>query len=142
MKPLALLVIATASAFAIDPADKTAVHNAAKDYIDALYEAKPELIERSVHPKLAKTGFWRNDQGVYKQGQMTYEQLYKLAGNWKHDEKKDLSKSPREVVVLEVLDQTASAKVIADWGIDYMHLAKFDGQWKIINILWQSPPKK
>jgi hypothetical protein len=22
-----------------------------------------------------------------------------------------------------------------------MHLAKYDGKWKIVNILWQSPPK-
>jgi hypothetical protein len=23
-----------------------------------------------------------------------------------------------------------------------MHLAKFDGKWMIVNVLWQSPPKK
>ena len=29
----------------------------------------------------------------------------------------------------------------AAWGIDYMHLAKYDGTWKI-DILWQEPPPK
>ncbi len=38
------------------------------------------------------------------------------------------------------IDQTASVKLIAEWGIDYMHLAKYEGQWKIVNVLWQSHP--
>jgi hypothetical protein len=44
--------------------------------------------------------------------------------------------------VLEVLDQTAVAKVTASWGIDYMLLGKYDGAWKISQILWQSHPPK
>jgi hypothetical protein len=44
--------------------------------------------------------------------------------------------------VLDVLDQTASAKIVAMWGIDYMHLAKYDGRWQIINIVWQAHPPK
>ena len=40
------------------------------------------------------------------------------------------------------LDQTAVAKVTASWGVDYMLLGKHDGQWKIQQILWQSPPPK
>lgn len=44
--------------------------------------------------------------------------------------------------MFDVLDQTASAKLTAMWGVDYFHLAKYDGQWKIVNILWQEPPPK
>jgi len=44
------------------------------------------------------------------------------------------------VTVLDALDQTASAKLVADWGVDYLHLARYDGRWKIVNVLWQSPP--
>lgn len=48
----------------------------------------------------------------------------------------------KEVAVLEVLDQTAVAKVTAMWGIDYMLLGKYDGRWKIVQIRWQSHPPK
>ncbi len=48
--------------------------------------------------------------------------------------------APKNVEVLDVLNQTASAKLTASWGIDYMHLAKYDGKWKIVQVLWQSPP--
>jgi hypothetical protein len=30
--------------------------------------------------------------------------------------------------------------VAGDW-VDYMHLAKWNGQWKIVNVLWQMKPK-
>jgi len=72
---------------------------------------------------------------------MTFEQLKDVARNWNKDGKlrKD---APKEITVFDVLDQTATAKLVAEWGIDYFHLAKFDGKWMIINIVWQSPPKK
>ena len=50
------------------------------------------------------------------------------------------SADDRAAVRQAVLDKTASAKVVAHWGVDYMHLAKVDGRWMIRNILCQSPP--
>ena len=71
---------------------------------------------------------------------MTYEQLRTLATMW--NAKKNQDTTIKKVDVYEVLDQTASAKVTASWGIDYLQLAKYDGRWKIINILWQAHPSK
>ena len=44
-------------------------------------------------------------------------------------------------MVLQVLGEidrrhTASAKLTADWGVDYFHLAKYEGKWKIVHVLW------
>ena len=149
MKRIAALVLSTAvlgfTAHAQNKAnsDKEAVRAAAMDYIEALYQAQPDRIARSVHPKLTKLGFSKK-QGAseYTESPMTYDQLFNLAGSWNKDGKRPVATAPKEVVVYEVLDQTASAKITALWGIDYMHLAKYDGQWKIINILWQANPPK
>lgn len=46
----------------------------------------------------------------------------------------------KEITVLDVLDKTAAAKLVAKWGIDYFQLAKQDGTWKIVHVLWQSHP--
>ena len=124
-------------------ADKEAVRQAAMNYIEALYQAKPELIEKSVHPDLSKRGYFRKKgEPAISNEPMSYKQLHDLAGTWNKDGKRPVGKAPKEVVVYEVLNQTASAKVTALWGIDYMHLAKYDGTWKIVNILWQEPPPK
>lgn len=117
------------------------VERAVRDYVEALYQVKPELIERSVHAALEKVGLYRPaDAKTYRTpGKMTFEQLRELAGVWNKDAKegKDLT---YDVQVLDVLDVTASARLSAKWGIDYMHLAKSEGRWKIMQILWQSHP--
>ena len=89
--------------------DREAVKQAATNYVTAVYESKPELIEQSVHPQLTKYGFMRQQDGTYKQGQMTYAQLLDVARTWNKDKKRDTS--IKEIQVLDVLDQTASAKL-------------------------------
>lgn len=147
-KRIAILVLAvtavgwTAQARSQASMEKEAVAAAAMDYLVALYEAKPELIARSVHTDLAKRGYFRKKgETAFSSSPMSYQQLYDLAGTWNKDGRRPVATAPKDVIVYEVLNQTASAKVTALWGIDYMHLAKYDGKWKIVNILWQEPPQ-
>ena len=124
---------------AASSADAAAVKQAALDYVEGIYNVQPERIERSVHPTLDKRGFYKKDAATpYAAMPMTYEQLVKLAGSWNKDGKRDLSR--KEIVVLDILDQTAVVKLVANWGVDYMLLGKFDGTWKITQIMWQSHP--
>jgi outer membrane scaffolding protein for murein synthesis (MipA/OmpV family) len=130
------------SAAAQTAADKEAVRQAALDYVEGIYQVDTSRIERSVHKNLTKRGFWREpSEAAYRpESTMTFDQLMKLAASWNKDGKRDTS--IKQVEVLDVLDQTAAAKVVAMWGIDYMHLAKYDGRWQIINIVWQAHPPK
>jgi hypothetical protein len=122
-------------------ADKEAVRQAALDYVEGIYNVQPERIERSVHPNLNKRGFYKKDASTpYAEMPMTYEQLVKLASSWNKDGKRDTT--IKDISVLDVLDQTAVVKLSASWGIDYMFLGKYDGKWKIVQILWQSHPPK
>ena len=121
--------------------EQEAVKEAVLDYVEGVYEVSPTRIERSIHPDLAKRGFFiKKGEAVYSPHTMTFAQLVELSKNYNKDGHvpKD---APKDVVVYDISDQTASAKLTAVWGIDYMHLAKYDGKWKIINVLWQTPPK-
>ena len=121
--------------------EKEAVKQAVLDYVEGIYEVDHTRIERSVHPELAKRGFYvKKGETAYSSSPMTFAQLVELAKTYNKGGKvpKD---APKEVIIYDVLDQTATAKLIAVWGIDYMHLAKYDGKWKIVNILWQTHPK-
>jgi len=122
------------------PDDREAVKQAVLDYVEALYEADSARIQRSVHQELFKLGFERDKEGTYKPYRMTYQELYDLAGRWNKTGRIPKN-SKKEIVVYDVADQTASAKLTARWGIDYLHLAKFDGKWMITDILWQTPPR-
>ena len=119
-------------------ADHEAVHRAALDYVHALYHADTSLVVRSVHPDLTKYGYDRTSDG-YRGRPMNYEELKALARQWNDGHRRvDPDTAVKEVVVFEVLDKTASARITAAWGVDYMHLAKVDGRWMIRNILWQA----
>ena len=96
-----------------------------------------------MHPELKKRGYYYTgeEKGYTGKLEMSFEQLVKLTANWNKDGKHANADSPREVKIYEVYDKTASAVVTAEWGIDFFHLAKIDGQWYIMNVMWQSPPR-
>jgi hypothetical protein len=120
--------------------EREAVRRAVLHYVEGVYNVDPSRIERSVHPDLNKIGFWRQkEKEDYASGKMTFAGLVEVAKNWNKDGKLPAN-APKEITIFDVQDQTASAKLVAQWGTDYFHLAKYDGKWKIINVLWQSPP--
>ena len=120
----------------------TAVREACFNYIDAFYKADTLLAHSSVHPMLQKRGFsYDKTKALYsKQLEMPYPALIRLATTWNKDGSRANAQSPRVVHVFEVADKTATAKVTAVWGIDYIHLVKEAGKWYVMNVLWQSPP--
>ena len=49
--------------------------------------------------------------------------------------------SREKVEIYDIQDQTASGKVTAWWGTDYILLEKVKGKWMIRIVLWQGPLK-
>ena len=118
-----------------------AVERAVLDYCEAFYEVKPEYLERSVHPDLHKFGFARRSPNeAYRKIPMNYSQLIELSKRWNKDGTKAKG-APKKVEVFDVLDQIACAKLTAAWGIDYLMLAKYEGKWKIEQVMWQIHPQ-
>lgn len=122
--------------------DRELVQSAIEDYVLALYNAEPERIERSVDTTLHKIGYYDYDGQSYYHVPMTYQQLYDLSATWNINGDQANTDSPKKIDIYEVNDKTASAKLTAQWGIDFMHLSKSEtGKWKIMNIMWQSAPR-
>jgi len=122
--------------------EREKVRQAILDYVEGVYQVEPARIERSVHPNLSKHGYWREKgKEGYTTGKMSFAELVEVAKNWNKSGKlpKD---APKEITIFDVQDQTASAKLVAAWGTDYFHLAKYEGKWMIVNVLWQSTPPK
>ena len=139
---VAMLLAAPVMAQQSADADREAVRQAVLDYVEGIYNVEPARIERSVHPNLAKMGFYRPPaETAYRPGRpMAFQQLVEIAKTYNKEGK--LRKDPlKEIAIYDVLEQTATVKLTAEWGIDYMHLAKFDGKWMIVNVLWQSHAK-
>lgn len=141
---IALLVsFALTSALAQTADEVASVRQACFNYIDAFYKADTTLAYQSVHPTLQKRGFSfdQKTRSYSKQMEMPFPALIRLAKVWNKEGKRASADSPRKVDVFDIADKTATAKVTAVWGIDYLHLIKENDRWMIVNVLWQSPPK-
>jgi len=121
--------------------DKAAITATALDYIEGWYEGSAERMERALHPDLAKRIVRTNDKGQSMIGQMSAMGLVQgvKRGGGK-DTPKD--KQQKDVTILDVYENAASVKVVASDWIDYLHIAKFNGRWVIVNVLWELKPAK
>ena len=123
-------------------ADREAVQRAALDYLEGFYEGDSTKHIRSIHPSVYKYGFfYRANESRYNGSQMRWEAFHAYTRNVRTTGERAPATAPKEVLIYEVLDQTASVKVTAFWGIDYLLMAKFDGKWMITHVLWQTPPR-
>jgi hypothetical protein len=130
-----------ALAHAQAPPDRAAVERAALDYLEGFYEGDTAKLIRSVRPDVYKVGFWRHrDSTQYgAPQQMPWPEFLSYARRVKASGRPAPADAPKIVQILDVLDQTANAKVTAWWGIDYLLMGKFNGRWMITHVLWQSP---
>lgn len=123
----------------VSDADKTAIKQTALDYIEGWYEGNPERMERALHPDLAKR-IVRTKDNVSKLDQMNAASLIDgTRKGWGKNTPKE--KQQKDVTVLDVFGNAASVKVVMSGWVDYMHIAKFDGRWVIVNVLWEVKPK-
>ncbi len=141
---LALALALPPSAHAQTAADSAAVRAAVLDYVDGFYQGDSTLLVRSVRPEVYKYGFARHrDSTTYRGMQMTWAGFHRYANGVKARGGRGApANAPKVIELLDVLDQTAAAKLTAWWGTDYLLLARFDGRWMISHVLWQSPPPR
>lgn len=136
-----LCVIPTANALAQSPADAAAIKQTALDYIEGWYEGNAERMERALHPELAKRIVQSDPNGRSRLGQMSAMTLVQGTrnGGGKNTPKEN---QQRDVTILDVFENAASVKVVASDWVDYLHIAKSNGRWVIVNVLWELKPKK
>src|SRR4051812_41142364 len=122
-------------------ADSAAVRATALDYAEGWYEGSAERMGRALHPELVKR--------IVVQDTATGKTMVQgmgasvLINSTRHGYGKETPKDrqQKDVTVLDVFGNAASAKVVmADW-VDYMQLAKIEGRWLIVNVLWERKPK-
>jgi hypothetical protein len=122
--------------------DAAAIKQTALDYIEGWYEGNVERMEKALHPELAKrivrtdpqSGRSRLDQ----MGAMTLVQGTRAGFGKSTPAEKQL----KEVTILDQFENAASVKIVASDWIDYLHMAKSNGRWIIVNVLWELKPIK
>jgi hypothetical protein len=136
-----LLFAAPMLASAQSTNDHEAVERVAMDYLEGFYEGDESKLRRGIHPSVTKFGFFTSrGSSEYQSEPMSFQEMIDYANQVKASGNHPPETAPMGIEILDVMDQTASAKVTAWWGMDYLHLAKYDGQWQIVHVLWQTAP--
>jgi hypothetical protein len=147
MRPLSTLLclvlsLALPALAAVSPEHEKAIRATALDYVEGWFQGDAERMARALHPELAK----RNVRMDPETGKSTLRKLSKEelveytargGGNKTPKDQWDIS-----VEVLDVYENMATVKVDSAHFMDYMHLAKWDGHWVIVNVLWAMHPKE
>ena len=121
-------------------ADSAAIRAAALDYVEGWYAGDAERMARAVHPRLAKRIVESDAAGASRLGDMTADEL---VGGTREGGGRDTpaERRQKDVVILDIFGNAASVRATMSGWIDYMHLAKWNGQWKIVNVLWALKPR-
>ena len=139
---LFILITCASSAHAQTPASsaEAAIRQAALDYIEGWYEGNPERMERALHPELAKRIVHTNPQN--SRSRLDQMSALSLVLGTRRGGGKDTpkEKQQKDVTILDVYENAASVKIVASDWIDYLHMAKFNGRWVIVNVLWELKP--
>ena len=139
---LLLMTLATAAhaQSTVPNADAAAIRQTALDYIEGWYEGNPERMERALHPELAKrivrTNPQNNQSRLDQMSAMSLVQGTRRGGGRNTPKERQ----QKDVTILDVYEGAASVKVIASDWIDYLHMARFNGRWVIVNVLWELKP--
>jgi hypothetical protein len=135
---LFLIVLLPVGAFAQGDVDRAAIAQTALDYIEGWYAGDAERMARALHPDLVKR-IVETEDGKSVLREMTAVQLVEATGRG-GDGGSASDRRRQDVTVLDVFGNTATVRLDADTWVDYMQLARFDGEWRIVNVLWERRP--
>ena len=136
---LILLFIAGTKGFAQGTPDSTAIKETVANYIEGWYSADADRMAKALHPELAKRGI---RQG--KEGQNT--QIMKADFNnmvaWTKGKPNEIKANPAvkntlSIIIREIGKNIADVKCVSPDFIDYLHLGRINGEWKILNAIWE-----
>ena len=137
---LLVLLCAPAGLLGQTAGDSAAIRATALDYAEGWYEGNPERMGRAVHPELVKR-IVVSDTATKRSVLQNMGATALVNGTrrgWGRETPK--ARQQKDVTILDVFGNAASVKaVMADW-IDYMQMAKVDGRWVIVNVLWEEKP--
>ena len=138
--PLLLLVaVAAPAVHAQSAADSAAIRATAMDYMMGWYTGDTLRMGRALHPELAKRIVNTDPGGASRLSSMDAARL--LEGTRRGFGKETpANQRQADPVILDIFGNTASVRATMRSWIDYMHMAKWNGRWVIVNVLWEMKP--
>lgn len=130
-----ILVFAPLSALDVSHQEKDTVSAVARNYMEAYYTGDAELMQRALHPDFHKRTL-HNTNGRLE---ITEDTVHSMVQGVSEGSGKKIPVDERlkKIEVLDVYKDAASVKVTTGRWIDYMHLSKLNGEWRVLDVVLQ-----
>ena len=121
--------------------EEAAIRATALDYVEGWYTGDAARMERALHPELAKRIVNTNPQN--KRSSLGQQSAMTLVQSTRNGGGRDTppEQMQKDVVILDLFQNAASVRATMSGWIDYMHMAKWNGRWVIVNVLWEQKPQ-
>jgi hypothetical protein len=119
-------------------ADSAAIRATALDYIDGWYTNNAARMERALHPHLAKRLVWADSAGRSHLVDMT---ALELVQGTKGHPPTPASERRKDVTILGTYGNVAVVRIEASDWVDFLQEVKWNGSWKILNVVWENRPE-
>jgi len=123
--------------------DSLAIEKACRDYVEGWAEGDMERVANGISQELVKRSIAKDKEGVCFTTSMSPSHLKFATKRNKKDgvRVKDLEPDKNfklQVIIYDICGDYATAKASnTKYGFfDYCQLAKFNGEWKIFNVMW------
>ena len=103
------------------------------DYIEGYYAGDAARMEKSIHPHYLKHVISVSDGRLRMTEKTGLQMVQDVRQNGPADQPK--SEQKEEITVFEVANDMASVKLVTPHWTDYMTLAKWNGEWKIVSVV-------
>ncbi len=140
---LTIIVAICVSANAQTKKDTLLIKETVLNYLEGFYTADAQRMEMALHPDLAKRAMLPGREGKQRFDQISASMLIDYTSK-KTDESVKNGKLKVDIDIYDIFDDIASVKADTDFFpfVDYIHLMKIEGNWKIVNVLWAVKKKK
>lgn len=121
--------------------DEAAIKETTLNYLEGWYEGNPERMEKALHADLQKVGIMPDrNSGKLMLRHLSKSELVEYA-KAKYGKLKEGEESGIQIEILDQYENIAIVKTLTKDFVDYLHVVRTNGEWKIINVLWE-PVKK
>ncbi len=124
----------------IDAESRAAILASAADYIESWLDGDAERMGRCLHPELVKREVEYEDDAGSGAHLDTISRDDMVAATEKGYGKR--YERPYETTILDAFGDIATVRVLSSVYMDYLHLARLDDKWLLVNVLWQRRPGK
>ena len=111
--------------------DEQVIRDVALDYIEGWYTADATRMDRALSSELAKRRIVSADEIWHVDKAWMVSATGEGRGRIARP-----NEGRRDVTLLDCSETMASVKIVSEKYVDYLHLARIEGEWRIVNVLW------